>query len=65
MPLFEKNSRYLDKSERESFANFLNEFCNVFANEIFAGNCKFGGGEHMINIKDLSPIKQASRHIYK
>ena len=38
--LFEGSSQYLDELEKESFVIFLNEFRNVFFNEIIAGNCK-------------------------
>jgi len=58
MPLFKK-SRYLDESERESFVNFLNEFHDVFTNEIFTENCKIG--EHVINMKDPFLMKAPRR----
>jgi len=42
------------------FADFFCEFEDVFSEDIVAGNCDV---EHVINIKDSSPIKQVPRRI--
>ncbi|KYN11577.1 hypothetical protein ALC57_16269 [Trachymyrmex cornetzi] len=41
--LFEKNSKYLNQSQKELFAKFLIEFREIFAEEIVAGNCEILG----------------------
>ena len=53
--------RCLGNLEKENFANFLNKFYDVFSHDVIAENCKFG--EHVINVKDSSPIKQIPRRI--
>jgi len=50
----------LGNLEKKNFAGFLNEFYDVFSH-VIAGNYKFG--EHVINVKDFSPIKQVPRRI--
>jgi len=59
--LFEEKTRDLNEEQREQFAKFLNEFQDVFSEEIMAGNCKTV--EHSIEIEGLSPIKQTPRRI--
>ena len=59
--LFNENSRNLDSSEKEIFADFLREFRDVFSEDIVAGNCNVV--EHVINVQDSLPIKQAPRRI--
>jgi len=56
--LFEKDSKYLNQSQKELFAKLFIEFRNIFAEEIVTGNYKIG--EHVINIKDSHPTKQSS-----
>jgi len=56
-----KNYENLNKTQKEIFAVFLNEFEDVFSSEIVAGN--YNIFEHVINIKDSSPIKQIPRRI--
>jgi len=41
--LFEKSSRNLNKSQKQLCAKLLNEFRDVFSEEIIAGNCWDGG----------------------
>jgi len=52
--LFEESSRCLGNFEKENFANFLNEFYDIFSHNVIARNCKFE--EHVINVKDSSLI---------
>lgn len=59
--LFERESQELEEKQRELFAQFLNEFQDVFSEEILAGNCKVM--EHRINVENSSPIKQVPRRI--
>jgi len=59
--LFEESSRCLGNLEKENFSSFLNEFYDVFSHDVIARNYKFG--EHVINVKDSSSIKQVPRHI--
>jgi len=59
--LFENNSANLEIAQRKIFADFLNNFHDVFSGEIMAGNCDIV--EHVINVKDSSPIKQVPRRI--
>jgi len=59
--LFEENSKNLDESQKQLCVEFINEFRDVFSEEIIAGNCEIG--EHVINLQDSSPIKQAPRRI--
>src|SRR5580765_8257699 len=54
---FEENSKNLDSIQREIFADFLNEFQDVFFEDLIAGNCEIL--EHEINLNDCRPIKQA------
>jgi len=55
--LFERKTQDLNKEEKEQFAKFFTEFRDVFSEEIIAGNCK--AVEHIIEIEDSNPIKQA------
>jgi len=59
--LFVDNSANLDKIRKNTFADLLCEFQDVFSEDIVAGNCSTV--EHVINVKDSSPIKQVSRRI--
>lgn len=59
--LFESDSKNLDNTQRERFANFLDEFQDVFFEKILAGNCDVV--EHSIDVKDSLPIKQVPRRI--
>jgi len=43
--------------KKKALSFFLIEFRDVFSNEVIAENCKVG--EHVIKIKDSSPIKQS------
>jgi len=57
---FIDNSLNLDETRKNIFADFLCEFEDVFSEDIVAGNCDVV--EHIINVKDSSPIKQVPRH---
>jgi len=59
--LFVDNSANLDGIRKNTFADFLCEFQDVFSENIVAGNCNIV--EHVINVKDSSPIKQVPRRI--
>jgi len=59
--LFKESSKNLNESQKQLCAEFINEFCDIFSEEIIAGNCKIG--EHVINLQDSSPIKQVPRRI--
>lgn len=59
--LFEENSRELDSNQKNVFAEFLNEFQDIFSEDIVAGNCNVV--EHVIELKDPKLIKQAPRRI--
>jgi len=59
--LFEESSKNLNESQKQLCSEFINEFHDVFSEEIIAGNCKTG--EHVINLQDSSPIKQVPRRI--
>lgn len=59
--LFEKSSINLQEFEKEIFISFLNKFQDLFSCDIVAGNCDVI--EHVINVKDSLPIKQAPRRI--
>jgi len=54
--LFEERSKNLNESQKQLCAEFINEFHDVFSEEIIAGNCEIG--EHVINLQDSFPIKQ-------
>lgn len=58
---YERHSQALDKCQKVGFANLLEEFQNVFSEDIVAGNCSVV--EHSIEVKDSSPIKQSPRRI--
>jgi hypothetical protein len=60
--LFIKHSKNLNFDQQEIFASFLDDFKDVFSREIVAGNC-CDAIEHVINVKDSSPIKQVPRRI--
>ncbi|XP_071652203.1 uncharacterized protein [Temnothorax longispinosus] len=59
--LYTNNSSNLNKAQKEIFTDFLEEYQDVFSEEIVAGNC--GVVEHVINLEDSSPIKQVPRRI--
>lgn len=59
--LYEESSGNLDEVQRNVFVNFLNEYKNIFSENVVAGNC--GIVSHKINVKDSSPIKQVPRRI--
>ncbi|KYN09428.1 hypothetical protein ALC57_18460, partial [Trachymyrmex cornetzi] len=44
--LLEKDSEYLTQSQKKLFAELLNEFSDIFSEQIVAGNCEVG--EHLI-----------------
>jgi len=48
-------------NQKQLCAEFINEFHDVFSEEIIAEN--YGIGEHVINLQDSSPIKQVPRRI--
>lgn len=65
VPLFltefsEGNSAILNDLQ-EKFAKLVNEFQDVFTEDLVVGNCS--GIEHSINVKGSSPIKQVLRRI--
>ncbi|XP_071580822.1 uncharacterized protein [Temnothorax nylanderi] len=59
--LYTNNSSNLNEAQKEIFTDFLEEYQDVFSEEIVAGNC--GVVEHVINLEDSSPIKQVPRRI--
>jgi len=59
--LFKGNSKNLNEGQREIFVDFLEEFQDVFSNDIIAGNCDIV--KHVINVRDPLPIKQVPRRI--
>lgn len=59
--LYENNSGNLNKAEKEVFVDFLDEYCDVFSENIVAGNCN--KVEHVIDVTDSLPIKQVPRRI--
>ncbi|EZA55643.1 hypothetical protein X777_04315 [Ooceraea biroi] len=59
--LFGRDSCGLDPDKKQEFARILEEFQDVFSEEIVAGCC--GMVEHKIELADPQPIKQAPRRI--
>jgi len=59
--LFERDSREMNVSQKEIFAELLEEFEDVFSEQIVAGNCDIM--KHEIKLSDSRPIKQAPRRI--
>ena len=59
--LYKANSQHLSEIEKESFVDFLNEFDDLFSENIIAGNCNVV--EHVVNVRDSPPIKQVPRRI--
>ncbi|GAB1869457.1 RNA-directed DNA polymerase [Camponotus japonicus] len=59
--LLKNNSINLKETEKEIFADFLNNYQDIFTENIVAGNCNVV--EHVINVKDSLPFKQAPRRI--
>jgi len=47
--------------QRKIFIDFLEEFQDVFSNDVIAGNCDIV--KHVINVKDFLSIKQVPRRI--
>lgn len=61
MELYENDSVNLNKSQKDIFANLLNEYEDIFSEKIVAGNCDIV--THAINVRNSSPIKQIPRRI--
>ncbi|KMQ90068.1 integrase core domain protein [Lasius niger] len=59
--LYETNSRHLNGVEKKNFVDFLNEFEDLFSENIIAENCSVV--EHVVNVQDSLPIKQVPRRI--
>jgi len=59
--LFERDSQKMDVSQKKIFAELLEEFQDVFSEQIVAGNCEIM--QHEIRLSDSRPIKQAPRRI--
>jgi len=59
--LFERDSQEMDVSQKKIFAELLEEFQDVFSEQIVAGNCDIM--QHEIRLSDSRPIKQAPRRI--
>ncbi|KAL6258232.1 hypothetical protein P5V15_010161 [Pogonomyrmex californicus] len=55
--LFAQNSSSLNETQKETFVNFLNEFQDIFSEDVVAGNCELI--ENEIKLKNCRPIKQA------
>jgi len=54
--LFKENPKNLNELQRKFFAEFLNEFKDIFSEDVVAENCTIE--KHVINVKDsLPPIK--------
>jgi len=63
MTLFKKEvSQHLNELEKEDFISFLNEFRDIFSDNVFAGNHKLE--KHVIKVKDSFIIKQAPRFVF-
>jgi len=58
---FVDNSLNLGEIRKNIFANFLCDLEDVISGDIVAGECDVV--EHVINVKDSSPIKQVPRRI--
>lgn len=59
---FKKNSKNLNISQREIFADFLFKFSDIFSEKkIVTGNCDLV--EYVINLNVSRPIKQSLRRI--
>jgi len=59
--IFEGVSQNLNESQKEIFTEFLCRNKSVFSEIIVAGNCNVIN--HVINVRDASPIKQVPRRI--
>lgn len=59
--LYKKNNLNLNEAQKKDLVEFLEEFQDVFSEEIVAGNCNVI--EHQINLKESNPIKQTPRRI--
>jgi len=59
--IFDDASQNLNESQKSIFAEFLCQNKAVFSETIVAGNCNVVN--HVINVKDTSPIKQVPRRI--
>jgi len=59
--LFIDNSLNLDETRKNIFVDFLCKFEDVFLEDIVARNCDVV--EHVISVKNSSPIKQVLRCI--
>jgi len=59
--LFERDSQKMDISQKKIFVELLEEFQDVFSEQIVAGNCDIM--QHEIRLSDSRPIKQAPRRI--
>jgi len=49
--LFDRNSEHLTQFQKKLFAELLNEFYDVFSEQIIAGNYEMG--EYEVNLKDF------------
>ncbi|KAL6254741.1 hypothetical protein P5V15_014067 [Pogonomyrmex californicus] len=56
-----RNSEGLSNSQKERFTKFINEFQDVFSENVVAGNCSVI--EHSISVGGSGPIKQVPRRI--
>jgi len=56
--LFKENSKSLDEGQREIFVDFLEEFQDVFSNDIIAGNCDIV--KHVVRCKRFFSYKTGS-----
>ncbi|KAL6258227.1 hypothetical protein P5V15_010156 [Pogonomyrmex californicus] len=61
LDFFDRNSVGLNDLQKENFSEFLEEFQDVFSENIVAGNCSVI--EHSISVGKSSPIKQTPRRI--
>ncbi|KAL6262046.1 hypothetical protein P5V15_007138 [Pogonomyrmex californicus] len=61
LDFFNRNSVELNDLQKESFSEFLEEFQDIFSENIIAGNCSVI--EHSISVGKSSPIKQTPRRI--
>jgi len=59
--LFERDSQEMGVSQKSIFADLLEEFQDIFSEQIVAGNCDIV--QHEIKLLDSHPIKQAPRRI--
>lgn len=59
--LFERDLENLDSSQKEMYAKVLQDYQDVFSEEVIVGNCDLI--KHEIDVGNSHPIKQTPRKI--